>query len=253
MFALLATALVVCAPGYPGTSAEAQPAMDALARALSEEGRFPGLTAVYEETAAGGMRRLRQPDAALLLATLPFHLEHEQELRLVARLSAVPRDGDALERWTLVAAKAHPASLEGYAVHSTAGYSKKFVHAAAPSLPRNVEITSVTAVLSSLRRAASGEKVAVLLDGSQTAALEKLPFASSLAVVEMSPPMPVTVVSTVGKRIDDRRWKSLQPAFERLGKNPAAAEALEGVRMSAFVPLDQPALTRARTAFRSAR
>ena len=111
----------------------------------------------------------------------------------------------------------------------------------------------MSSVLTSLRRAANGEKVAVLLDGTQTAALEKLPFASSLEVVEMSPPVPVAIVATVGKRIDERRWKTLQPAFQRLASNPAAAEALEGVRMSAFVPLDQAALARARKAFRSAK
>jgi hypothetical protein len=208
---------------------------------------------VYAETEVAGMRRLAQKDAVLLLSTLPFHLTHEQELGLVARLSAVPRGGSALERWTLVAAKQHPASLEGYAVHSIAGYSKAFVHAAAPSLPRNVEIIAITAVLSSLRRAADGEKIAVLLDGAQSAALEKLPFASSLAIVEQSQPMPVAIIATVGKRIDERRWKTLQPAFERLSESPDAAEALEGVRMSAFVPLDQAALARARKAFRSVR
>ena len=255
MIALAAATLVVCAPGYPGTSGEAQPAMDALARALAAEAHLPtaSLSAVYEENEAAGVRRLRQQDASLVLSTLPFHLAHQQELGLVPRLSAVPRGADALERWTLVAAKGHPASLDGYAVHSTAGYSNAFVHAAAPSLPPNVEITAVTAVLSSLRRAANGDKVAVLLDGTQTAALEKLPFASSLAVVEMSPPMPVAIVSTVRKRIDGRRWKALDAAFRRLAANPAAGQALEGVRMSAFVPLDQTALARARKAFRSAR
>ncbi|HWE23776.1 MAG TPA: hypothetical protein VG496_07520 [Myxococcales bacterium] len=255
MIALVATTLVICAPGYPGTSGEAQPTMDALARALAAEAHLPAgsLSVVYEETEAAGMRRLAQADAALLLATLPFHLAHEQQLGLSARLSAVPRDRDALERWSLVAAKERASSLDGYEIHSTAGYSPAFVRAAAPSLPRNVRITAVTAVLSSLRRAANGEKVAVLLDGTQTAALEKLPFASSLAVVETSQPMPVAVVSTVGKRVDPARWKALQGAFERVGKNPAAAEALEGVRMSAFVPLDQAALASARKAFRSAR
>jgi hypothetical protein len=255
MIALLATTLVICAPGNPGTSAEAQPTMDALARALAAEAHLPpgALSAVYEESEAGGMRRLAQPDAALLLATLPFHLAHEQQLRLTPRLSAVPRDGAALERWTLVAGNGHPATLDAYEIHSTAGYSPAFVHAAAPSLPRNVRITQVAAVLSSLRRAANGEKIAVLLDGSQAAALDKLPFASSLAVVETSQPMPVAIVSTVGKRVDSSRWRALQAAFVQIGKNRDATEALEGVRMSAFVPLDQAALARARKAFRSAR
>ena len=176
MIALAAATLVVCAPGFPGSSSEARPAMEAFARSLAGAGHLPAgsLSAVYEESEAGGLRRLSQQDAALLLAPLPFFLEHERELRLVARLSAVPRGGEALERWTLVAAKDHPASLDGYKVQSSAGYSKRFVRAAAPGLPRQVEIQAGSAVLSALRRAADGEKIAVLLDGAQAAALGTL-------------------------------------------------------------------------------
>jgi hypothetical protein len=254
MIALAAATLVVCSPGSPGTSAEARPAMDALATALVGAGHLPAgsLSAVYEESEAGGLRRLAQQDAALLLASLPFFLDHEKELRLVARLSAVPRGGEALERWTLVAGKDHPASLEGYRVESSAGYSKRFVRAAAPALPRQVDIQAKSAVLSALRRAADGDKVAVLLDGAQAAALGKLPFASSLAVIGTSSPMPVAVVATVAKRMDEKGWKALEPAFARLADDPGAREALDGVRMAGFVPLDQTALAAARAAWRRA-
>ncbi|HYV65503.1 MAG TPA: hypothetical protein VE964_04620 [Myxococcales bacterium] len=255
MIALLAAAaLVVCAPGFPGSSAEARPAMDALAGSLIRAGHLPAgsLTAVYEETEAGGLRRLSQADAALLLAPLPFFLDHEQELKLVARLSAVPKGGEALERWTLVTGKDHPASLEGYTVQSSAGYSKRFVRAAAPGLPAGVEIRGGGAVLSALRKAADGEKVAVLLDGAQAAALGNLPFASSLAVISTSPPMPVALVATVGKRMDASRWKSVEAAFKRAAEDPAGREALEGVRMTGFAAVDQPALSAARAAWRLA-
>jgi hypothetical protein len=255
MIALAAVTLVVCAPGFPGSPAEAQPAMDALARSLASAGHLaPGsLSAVYEESEAGGLRRLAKEDAALLLAPLPFYLDHEEELRLVARLSAVPQGGEALERWTLVTGKDHPASLEGYLVVSTAGYSKRFVRAAAPGLPAQLEIQGSGAVLSALRRGADGEKVAVLLDGAQAAALGKLPFGSSLAVIGTSAPMPVAIVATVGKRMDPRRWKALEPAFRRLAQDPAAREALDGVRTAGFVPLDRAALAAARAAYRQAR
>ena len=228
--------------------------MDALARSLVGAGHLPAgsLSAVYEESEAGGLRRLAQEDAALLLAALPFFLDHEKELRLVARLSGVPQGGEPLERWTLVAGKNHPASLEGYTVQSSAGYSKRFVRAAAPGLPVQVEIRAGSAVLSALRRAADGEKVAVLLDGAQAAALGKLPFASSLALIGTSPPMPVAVVATVAKRMDGTRWKALEPAFRRLADDPAAREALDGVRMAGFVPLDEAALAAARAAYRRA-
>jgi hypothetical protein len=113
-----------------------------------------------------------------------------------------------------------------------------------------VEIQPLTAVLSALRRAAAGEKVAVLLDGAQAASLGSLPFASSLAVISTSSPMPVAVLATVAKRIDAGRWKSVEPAFRRIGDDPVARDALEGVRLSSFVPLDEAALAAARTAYR---
>jgi len=255
MLAHLAVTLVICAPGSPGTTAEAQPSMDALAAALARSAHAPpdSIAAAYEETEQGGLRRLAQKDAGLLLATLPFLLAHEKELRLVPRLSAMPRAGQPLERWSLVTGKGHPPSLEGYTVLSTAGYSRRFVRAAAPKLPQAVRIEQAGAVLSALRRAASGEKVAVLLDGSQSASLSTLPFASSLEVVSVSPPMPVALIATVSNRVDPGRWKELEAGFLRLAEDKSARNALDGVRMAGFVPLDEPALEQARSAYRHAR
>jgi hypothetical protein len=255
MLALAAVTLVVCAPGSPGNSAEAQPAMDALAAALARAAHLPpgSIAAAYEETESGGLRRVAQKDAALVLATLPFYLAHEQELRLVARLSALPQGGEALERWTLVTGKDHPPSLEGYTVLSSAGYSKRFVRAAVPKLPGQVQIEPATAVLSALRRAASGEKVAVLLDGSQSAAMATLPSATSLATVAVSPPMPVAVIATLSNRMDERRWKELEAAFLSIAEDRSARAALDGVRMAGFLPLDEKALSAARAAYRRAR
>jgi len=255
MVALAAATLVVCAPGSPGSTAEAQPAMDALAQSL-ERAAPPStgeVAAAYEETEAGCSRRLADKKAAVLLATLPFYLAHEKELGLAPHLSAMPQGGEALERWTLVTGKDHPASLEGYTVFSSAGDSPRFVRAAAPKLPARVDIQPTSAVLSVLRKAASGEKVAVLLDGAQSASMGTLPFATSLAVVETSQPMPVALVATVGKRIDEQRWKGLEAAFLRLAEDRSARNALDGVRMAGFVPLDEKALATARAAWRRAR
>src|ERR1043165_3719165 len=103
MIALVATTLLVCAPGYPGSTAEAQPAMDGLARALATSARLPqgSLAAGHGEETEGGLTRPAQRDTALVLAALPFSLEHEHDLRLLPRLMAVPQGGEALQRWTL--------------------------------------------------------------------------------------------------------------------------------------------------------
>jgi hypothetical protein len=237
----LALTLVVCAPGYPGSRAEAQPTMDALAQALSKESGLE-LRAVYEETEAAGIQRLKPKDAPLLLAPLPFWFVHRAELKLAPHLAAVPQGGEPLERWALVGAAQSAGSLEGYTVLSSAGYAPRFVHAIAPALPKGVKIEQTATILSALRRAASGEKVVVLLDGAQAAALQKLPFASQLRTLHTSAPVPHALLSSVTGRLEIKRIRALLPAFERLSKSEEGRAALAGAQLSGFVPVDAGAL-----------
>jgi len=253
--------LVVCAPGSPGTTAEAQPTMDAFAAALAAKAGLPAtsLGAVYHEEEASGVARLRAKDAALALVSLPFYLKHERELALRARLQAVPKGRSETERWALVARKgrvASSAALEGFTIASTAGFAPAFVRGPALGswgrLPAGVRIVQSGAVLSALRRAAAGEPVAVLLDGAQEAALGSLPFASELEVVTRSPPLPGGVVAVVDARLSPRSWGALETALQRLPSDSAGAAALDAIQMTRFTELDAQALSRARKAYAEA-
>jgi hypothetical protein len=246
--------LVVCAPGSPGTTQEAQGAMDALAKAVAARAALPpgALAAVYLPAEGAGLARLREKDAALALVSLPFFLAHEKALGLRAELAPVPQGGAATERWSLVARKGavpSAASLQGYTILSTAGYAPAFVRGVLRGLGEpaaDVTIQPSAAMLSGLRRAAAGEKVAVLLDRAQASALASLPFAADLEVVTRSPEVPAGILAVVGGRLPAARWAKLSPAFLGLGADPAGAEALAGIRMSHFAPLDAPALQAAR-------
>ena len=178
------TTLVACAPGYPGSTAEAQPAMDAFAGAAgAAAGWAPGeLAARYHESEAAGLARFTQPDAALALVPLPFYLAHRQELGLTPRLAVAPEGGSATETWSLVA---HAGSirnntdLEGWRLASLAAYAPRFVRGVALGgwgpLPSTVELVPGGAILSGLRKAAAGEKLALLLDSAQAKALPPRP------------------------------------------------------------------------------
>jgi len=253
--------LVVCAPGSPGTTAEAQPTMDAFAAALAARAGLPAtaLGAIYDEAEASGVARLRAKDAALALVSLPFYLKHEHELALRARLQAVPKGRPAAERWALVAAKGRvpsPSALEGFTVASTAGFAPAFVRGPVLGswgrLPASARIVQSGAVLSALRRAAAGEKVAVLLDGAQEAALASLPFASQLEVVTRSPPLPGGVIAVVEARLPPRSWSAVETALQALPSDPAGAAALDAIQMTRFTALDEQALSRARKAYAEA-
>ena len=187
--------LVACAPGYPGTSTEAQPYMDALAAVVARRaGWSPDrLAAVYLPGEADGVARLRKADAAVALVTLPFFLRHGAALGMTPKLQVEVTGSGLLERWALVARKgrvARPADLQGFTVLSTAGYAEAFVRGALPAwgrIPDGVAVSQTPQVLSALRKAATGADVAVLLDGGQGAALGTLPFASELEVIARSP------------------------------------------------------------------
>jgi hypothetical protein len=257
-----AATLVVCAPGYPGSTKEAQPAMDAFAAAAGEAAGWPKgeLAAVYFETEQAGIERLSKDDAALALVPLPFYLRHREALRLAPRAQAVVAGGQASEPWSLVAGKGKvpsPAALEGFALVSLAGYVPRFVRGPALAgwgeLPPGVTITFSGAVLSGLRRAAAGEKVALLLDGPQAAAMPDLPFAANLEVVVRSAPLPVSVLCLLGKRLPATRAASLLRALPRLGDSEAGASALAGLRLAGFVAADEKALAAAQAAFDKAR
>jgi hypothetical protein len=245
--------LVVCAPGSPGTTDEAQPRMDTFAAALSAKAGAT-ITAVYDPSDAGGAKR--SASAAMAIVSLPFFLEHEKELGLHARLAVVQKGRPALEHWVLVAPHGrikNAESLAGFTIMSNAAFAPGFVRGSALSgfgtLPSSAKLVQSSAVLSSLRRAANGEDVAVLLDGPQEASLASLPFASKLEIVARSPAMPAGLVVTVDSRMSSSEWKPIQAALLGLSSDRAGVAALEALQMERFAPLDDATLAAARKAY----
>lgn len=253
--------MVVCAPGYPGSTAEAQPAMDGFADAVNTAAEWsPGeFGAEYFETEDGGAARFADADAGLGLVTLPFFLEHSDALDLEPEMLAVPTGHQAGESWSLVAGKGKirtPEDLDGWQLLSLAGHSETFVRGPAlgdwGELPSTLTITFSGAVLSSLRKAARGDRVVVLLDAEQTGALDRLPFAEDLEIVHRSPPLPVSVVCSIGDRLSAERKAELIEALTGLSDRADAAEAMAGVRLERFEALDAAAMERAASAYAGA-
>ncbi|HEX3480485.1 MAG TPA: hypothetical protein VHT91_35955 [Kofleriaceae bacterium] len=258
-------ALVVCAPGSPGTTDEARTRMDAFATAVSTRAGIR-IAASYEPSEDACVDQLGS--AALGLVSLPFFLAHEHELGLVPRLQAVTRGRPALDRWALIAARgriagrnagrnAGSSALAGYTIVSSAAYAPAFVRGVVlggfGALPADVKLEQSTAVLSALRRAASGEPVAVVLDGTQQAQLAALPFASRLQVVAQSPPVPAALAVTVAARVPAEAWGRIERGLVALSSDRAATPVLGAIEIARFDPVDGGALARARRAFAGAR
>jgi hypothetical protein len=252
--------LVICAPGYPGTTKEAQPSMDKLAGAVSQAAGWPParLAAVYHEAEESGIARLKSPGPAFAMVPLPFYLAHQSELKLTARAQAVEKDGTPATTWTLVAKKGRVTSaqsLAGFTVVSIAAYAPDFIRNVAIAnwgrLPADVKFSSTGQVLGALRKAANGDDVAVLLDAAQAASFPSLPFAGELSIVATSPPVPGIVVCSVGSTVGLTDAKKLLAGLLKVHETPEGMSALDAVHLAMFVPLDAKGLTAARESYRS--
>jgi len=250
--AMLAT-LVFCAPGYPGGAGDAQPLIDQFTNAAVAISGWPAgsLAAVYDPTEEGGLAKLSSTDAVLAFVPYPFFAEHAAQLHLTPLAQADVANVGSQQRWTLVAKSGRvmgPASMSGYTILSVAGYAPNFVrHIALEgwALPSDVKIESTGQILSALRRVAAGEPVAVLLDETQAAALQSLPFASELKVVMQSPQLPVAIIAVVDSRVAAGRARAMQAGLLKMGRVSGSADSLAPLRLRGFVPPKLPSHTSA--------
>ena len=249
---MLAT-LVFCAPGYPGGAGDAQPLIDQFTNAAVAISGWPAgsLAAVYDPTEEGGLAKLSSTDAVLAFVPYPFFAEHAAQLHLTPLVQADVANVGSQQRWTLVAKSGRvmgPASMSGYTILSVAGYAPNFVrHIALEgwALPSDVKIESTGQILSALRRVAAGEPVAVLLDETQAAALQSLPFASELKVVMQSPQLPVAIIAVVDSRVAAGRARAMQAGLLKMGRVSGSADSLAPLRLRGFVPPKLPSHTSA--------
>ena len=251
------TTLVVCAPGYPSNTQQAQPTMDELAAALTRGAGWADgkIAAAYYPDVDGGLAALREERAALALVPLPFYLEYRRQLDLRAILQ-VEQDAEV---WSLVAgtdAISAPQALAGWELAGMPGYSPRFVRQVVLAdwgdPPESVQIRFASRVLSVLRKAAGGDKVAAVLDRAQTDALPSLPFAAELEVVARSRPLIGTLLCRVGERQGDEEAAAVARAFLALEQLEDGRELLDTLRIARFQPLAAEELARIERAFGSA-
>jgi len=254
--------LVAWAPGYPGNAAQAQPTMDEFARLLAVASGWDAdrVTAEYQETEHGGLARLAHEDTHLALVPLALFLEYEEQLGLRPIAQVIGPEGEGAETWRLVAPTGRidgPDDLAGWTVLGIPGYSDAFVRGTLLGtwgmLPEDVNVEFTRRVLGGLRRATSGENVAVLLDSVQTAALPSLPNSDALEIVATSERVLIGLLVTVGGRVPAQTVDTLLRGLLHMHEDDAFADVLSTVRVRRFDPVDQAAISTSREAFDRAR
>lgn len=241
--------LVAWAPGYPGTTEQAQPSMDEFANGVAAAAGWApaAFRAVYYPKVEQGRAHIAAGDAALVVVPLHVYLEFGDALDLRPLLRVYQQGGDE-ETWSLVAQKGAlktSSDLSGWSVQGHPGFSPRFVTRVLADwgeFPDDVDIGFNARVLSVLRKAAQGERVAALLDRAQAEALGRLPFAADLEVVAVSAPMISSLVCAVGDRLPEARERPLVDALLKLDGSTQGEELLATIQVVRFEALAEGAL-----------
>jgi hypothetical protein len=244
-----ALTVLAWAPGYPGTTEQAQPSMDEFAHGVAVAAGWEpdDFRAIYSPEVEDGRARLAAGEAALAIVPLPVYLEFGESLRMRPLLRVIQQGGDD-ETWSLVAHKGAltaASDLSGWALQGHAGFSPRFVRrvlAGWGTLPEDVEIGFNARVLSVLRKASQGEPVAALLDRAQAEALGRLPFAAELEVVAVSSPMISSLVCAVDDRLPEAREETLVQALQGLDGSTDGDELLATIQVVRFEALGEGTL-----------
>jgi hypothetical protein len=233
---------VIIQPGQPGTSQDAQPVMDALARYLQKKlgtgvtihGRYFNQT----EDAAAYLAE-NQPEWGIV--GLGYYLGHAGARCMTPLASTRPGGADS-DVWRLVVAKDGPdkwQSLKG-AVSGTMLFEPGIAagllfDTPAAELPFTLEGT--VRPLRALRSVLRGKGGAVVLDKPQYDAVQALSIASGLKVIKTSMALPTSAVVAFGPK--QKIHERLSAVLHEMRNDPAAADLLQLLQTEGFGPVDK--------------
>lgn len=246
--------LLVCAPGFPGTPAQAKSVMDALAAAIARgagwaEGR---VRARYVAIEAEGVAVLKERRPALLLATLPFYCKHQALIRgeLVAATQVA---GKPTETIRVVA----PPTCQGDGLTALRGkrltgcrlddpdFLTRVVFAGALDARKDLTLIDGKRTLRALTLATEGEADALLLADEEWGLLQTPELAPRVAgwrTLFRSAALPVAPVVALGATPEAKPDATLAAAVRRallaLHATDDGKRLCERLRVTGFVQPD---------------
>lgn len=233
---------VIIQPGQPGTSGEAQPVMDALAGYLQRKlGPEIAVTGVYFNEAAPALDFLDRGTPAWGIVSLGFYARHAGHLHMMPLASTRP-GGFARDVWRLAVGKEAGGDwrtlrgrVSGTMLFETEAAACLLFGTPAGRLPFPLEGTFNP--LRSLRALTRGEGAGVVLDRLQHAAMQALPLAAEVKIIQATGELPTAPVVWFGP--PGERMRSLAAVLQAMSSDPEAAQLLQLLQTDGFGPPDE--------------
>jgi ABC-type phosphate/phosphonate transport system substrate-binding protein len=255
--ALAETKLLICYPGAPGDTKQAQPTMNALAEELTKRwGIADATTAVYVNDLDEGKKILDEQKPSFGILSLSTWVAWKKSGVPMKLIATGTRAKKPTQRYHVVVPKSGSAKslgdLKGKKVPSNHAADERFVREVIfDGAPETKDVTfeqKPLLVLRSLRKCAKGEVDAVLIDDDQLAFLNN-PEAgmgavmADLRVLWSSKELPLAAVVAFGDTSSERT-EAMKKALFALPK-----AMLDEIQSTGFVDPESPAYEAAEKAY----
>lgn len=233
-------------PGQPGTSREAQPAMDSLAAYLQKKlGKGIQITGIYFNELNDALDFMRSTPPRWGIVSLAFFSAHAGRFQMAPIASTRP-GGAEKDIWQLLVSKGAPDDLHNLTgtVWGTMFFEKDAAIRLLFAKDSERLPFAVSATSNPLRhlRSLSGEKAAgvlssgIVLDRLQYQAMKSLPLAQNMKVIHTSKELPASPVVWFGT--PDEKSGRLGALLTSMRSDPEAQELLQLLQTDGFGPAD---------------
>ncbi|WP_421902813.1 phosphate/phosphite/phosphonate ABC transporter substrate-binding protein [Maridesulfovibrio sp.] len=225
-------------PGQPGTTAEAQPVMDELAKYLSAK-LGEKVKGVYYNDLNAALDYLGKNKPAWSICGLTFFKTYSAKFSMTPVASTLPQ-GMAKDIWRLIVpanGSDSPEAVQG-TVYGSMLYTPKSLEVLfGGKKGGEFTVEGTHKALRMLRKVNKGKISGVVLDAVQYSVIKDSDRYSGTKVIYTSPELPNSPVVWFGKTTDDAF--RLQATLFDMDKDPVAKDLLKLLQTSGFNPADK--------------
>ena len=240
--------IVICHPGSPGTTKQAEKTMSAFAGHLQEIADLPegSVSCVFFPEAEPALEFIRKEKPKVGIFSLSFYLRYREDLHLSPVLQVVRQDKGTQTFHLLVKKDRYPdlESLEGKRLVSNHIFDPAFLDRVVLGGKREdfVQAEETRKPLRVIRKVARGEEDSILVDGKQWETLRKMAgLGDRLVEVHRSRELPTEPVVTIGAGSDRPEIARVTEAMKKMADTILGKQLCRDLQMNHFRDPDKKA------------
>lgn len=231
--------MLLCLPGFPGTSVQAQPYIDKVLRHLESKLGWPSLSmhGSYIPDGEQGLKKLqtKKPGIALVGPSIYASLHKKMKMKVIAKVEVSGQSQQTFSVVTKVGGPKTVSELQGKSLKGSVVHDENFVLniLLGGQVPKGkLQLVTAKRPLNALRSVARGQDDAAIVSQDVIQHMKDLPFASELQIIYTSKPVPPPAIVVMGEGL--KHAKELANILIGMCKRPDGTELCKTLTLSSI-------------------